>query len=106
MKEPAKIPGFGQSDPTDGRALLDWESRYPDSARASIRREAIYLGAVSYTHLDVYKRQDEKQSLLRVFDIILLIQICGLEDFADKRLNPPIAVSYTHLDVYKRQLHY
>ena len=48
MKEPAKIPGFGQSDPTDGRALLDWESRYPDSARASIRREAIYLGVLLF----------------------------------------------------------
>jgi hypothetical protein len=31
--------------------------------------------------------EDKKQSLLRVFE---LIRICGLEDFADKRLNPPI----------------
>ncbi len=48
MKESLKVPGFGQSDPTDGRVLLDWESRYPAPARGSILREAVYLGALLF----------------------------------------------------------
>jgi hypothetical protein len=48
MKEPSKVPGFGQSDPTDGRPPLDWESRYPAPARGCILREAIYLGALLF----------------------------------------------------------
>ena len=48
------------------------------------------MGAVSYTHLDVYKRQ-------------------VLRPMRGKPVNPvnptsPIPVSYTHLDVYKRQV--
>ncbi|QCD81938.1 UDP-glucosyl transferase 73C [Vigna unguiculata] len=45
--------------------------------------------AVSYTHLDVYKRQSLLQTVLAP----------GEEDVGDE----DIAVSYTHLDVYKRQ---
>jgi hypothetical protein len=48
MKEPLKVPGFGQSDPTDGRGLLEWESRYPTPARSCILSEAIYLGALLF----------------------------------------------------------
>ena len=52
--------------------------------------------AVSYTHLDVYKRQDPR----------------GIEadgnldgDYSDHlRQSDFAAVSYTHLDVYKRQM--
>ena len=43
------------------------------------------LEAVSYTHLDVYKRQD--------------LQRAGIT-FSHQAFD---AVSYTHLDVYKRQ---
>ena len=59
--------------------------------------------AVSYTHLDVYKRQKQCES-----------HVCerGTE-LAESRVPPdtwnPVgiwAVSYTHLDVYKRQLGY
>ena len=49
------------------------------------------LNAVSYTHLDVYKRQ--------VFGCFG-IAICPLPF---SRLQSRMAVSYTHLDVYKRQ---
>jgi hypothetical protein len=48
MKDSLKIPGFGQSDPTDGRALLEWEPRYPPPARNFIRWEAIYLGVLLF----------------------------------------------------------
>ena len=48
---------------------------------------------VSYTHLDVYKRQDELQADRRRRKLCL--SKCG------NRSNG--AVSYTHLDVYKRQ---
>ncbi len=34
---------FGATDPTDGRKLLEWESRYPSDAISKIRIEAIIL---------------------------------------------------------------
>ena len=57
---------------------------------------------VSYTHLDVYKRQDVDN---------LLTSFYQLDDEARKEVVETIqfklqyhrAVSYTHLDVYKRQ---
>ena len=48
---------------------------------------AIVLGPVSYTHLDVYKRQ----ALSGSQSAVVLVD----------DLDP---VSYTHLDVYKRQV--
>ena len=48
---------------------------------------------VSYTHLDVYKRQDTYRVLTAVDSALMVIDVAkGVE-----------AVSYTHLDVYKRQ---
>lgn len=46
MSDIEKIPGFGASDPTDNRRLLDWKSRYPTEAAKEIRIEAIYLGSL------------------------------------------------------------
>ena len=69
--------------------------------------------SVSYTHLDVYKRQlpDEDQGYL--FAALIMPEARSLQlttAAADKvseliRQNPNVkdAVSYTHLDVYKRQ---
>ena len=50
----------------------------------------ITIHAVSYTHLDVYKRQGMSSDRVSYLDI------------SDGKLER--AVSYTHLDVYKRQL--
>ena len=52
---------------------------------------------VSYTHLDVYKRQGEDQS--RGIQASLVRRQQGTRD-QDVDIG---AVSYTHLDVYKRQ---
>lgn len=46
MSDLERIPGFGQSDPTDNRKLLQWESRYPVEARKNIHFEAVYLGSL------------------------------------------------------------
>ncbi len=46
MSDREKIPGFGQSDPTDNRDLLDWQTRYPSPAAGKIRFEAVYLGSL------------------------------------------------------------
>ena len=62
--------------------------------------------SVSYTHLDVYKRQDQERSAVclkyaRKMDLQLIVCV------PDERLQSLIrnvAVSYTHLDVYKRQV--
>ena len=53
--------------------------------------------AVSYTHLDVYKRQAWQPTLVPG-------QI-KLKNLYDTGTSPNVlAVSYTHLDVYKRQI--
>ncbi len=47
MKPRKSAAAFGQADPTDGRAALDWKTRYPDpSAQREIRLEAMYLAAL------------------------------------------------------------
>ena len=70
--------------------------------------------AVSYTHLDVYKRQD-KESLMKSYQAMYdayskIFTRLGLEFRAVNADTGNIggfashAVSYTHLDVYKRQV--
>ena len=66
--------------------------------------------AVSYTHLDVYKRQEESSSskkyvfmsgtMSNSFFIAISDKFQSLCDDAGYSYS---AVSYTHLDVYKRQ---
>ena len=51
---------------------------------------SVKVDPVSYTHLDVYKRQLWKNN--RYFESI------------GKSMTSATAVSYTHLDVYKRQI--
>ena len=59
-------------------------------------------GPVSYTHLDVYKRQLQKrpavQAHLPIKMAFSLPRSCFVEKSSRQR-----PVSYTHLDVYKRQ---
>ena len=55
---------------------------------------------VSYTHLDVYKRQIFNS--LRKLDV--LQELVDDRDVTEIMVNGPNAVSYTHLDVYKRQI--
>ena len=60
----------------------------------------LVLLAVSYTHLDVYKRQIIRAAARTVHLIIFHKQILSLF----RKVFPFIPVSYTHLDVYKRQV--
>ena len=57
----------------------------------------VIISPVSYTHLDVYKRQP----FLPVSDPFLTLT--SLVRLVAKRKSPS-PVSYTHLDVYKRQV--
>ena len=60
--------------------------------------------SVSYTHLDVYKRQgriinyDKNKTPTRGREVTFLEQVFGAVG-----RSPVAPVSYTHLDVYKRQ---
>ena len=58
------------------------QAQFPEEART------LYRDAVSYTHLDVYKRQTQQRYL------------APRQASTQHQL---VAVSYTHLDVYKRQ---
>ena len=55
---------------------------------------------VSYTHLDVYKRQITSSVSLSEFDVLgnLYVQVSTVSSQTGVA-----SVSYTHLDVYKRQ---
>ena len=66
------------------------------------------LISVSYTHLDVYKRQCEKRANFscgigeeKASPMLLEDKGSSIVFVEDKRSSN--AVSYTHLDVYKRQ---
>ena len=82
------------------------------------------VSAVSYTHLDVYKRQQlavenreryDYRSFLKKFCVLkeemqvdidsfdYIFYHYGMEMYGNMPLIEPQAVSYTHLDVYKRQ---
>ena len=52
--------------------------------------------AVSYTHLDVYKRQEQSISIIINCSSYKYLGTTFTQDGS-------LAVSYTHLDVYKRQ---
>ena len=70
-----------------------------------------YRTPVSYTHLDVYKRQEELQEVKEKYGDPRRTQIIADEhefNAEDFYPNDPVVitispVSYTHLDVYKRQ---
>ena len=57
--------------------------------------DRIYAVAVSYTHLDVYKRQNYLCAVLWGAERISIETTLSIEG--------DVPVSYTHLDVYKRQ---
>ena len=67
-----------------------------------------YLTPVSYTHLDVYKRQEQDGPfiLAQIGRLAAMAKEKGLTVLVEP--DPSVsacnaAVSYTHLDVYKRQ---
>ena len=65
--------------------------------------------AVSYTHLDVYKRQSfiNAKLLEPITRLSKAMKKVSQGDFEQHlETNSRIAVSYTHLDVYKRQVLY
>ena len=65
-------------------------------------RIMIDLAAVSYTHLDVYKRQEQYLNITPGS-----VSVLGLMNDPENKvrllIDKDIPVSYTHLDVYKRQ---
>ena len=66
-----------------------------------IGAEAHYIDSVSYTHLDVYKRQVYPQTERNGKTQGVASQNGIIGRIRQSSLHP---VSYTHLDVYKRQL--
>ena len=91
-----------------GKPIYGYEcKRHHDTPRIRLQNEQGNPTPVSYTHLDVYKRQ--------VSDIIAHLNGKGIQAvrqtvYADTNALIDagidiVAVSYTHLDVYKRQGH-
>ena len=76
---------------------------YDDMIHSPAFKEEPRYTSVSYTHLDVYKRQDEMTVNSSTY-AIPFYQSLGFDKIAGKQCTN--AVSYTHLDVYKRQVRY
>ena len=106
IRDRLKIDGKGVITWGDGKITVD---EIGAVYTYEFKEGMITLTAVSYTHLDVYKRQ-----VLYYEDIVTysdnrseLIEVIArpVPCFENgERLVMP--VSYTHLDVYKRQLSY
>ena len=64
--------------------------------------EEVRIVSVSYTHLDVYKRQDTDDYTYEALKLFLLGAISRA--FKPGCKFEVMPVSYTHLDVYKRQV--
>ena len=79
-------------------SLEDDLMRLFSSDRIASVMDKLGFQAVSYTHLDVYKRQPLNRKMVPVLSVILYINIAK-----DIRGHVSASVSYTHLDVYKRQ---
>ena len=89
-----------------------------------VKQPLVSIIAVSYTHLDVYKRQrlehartawhehytdhisTPMQDLLAPLLESYKLSATHLNNFVDISRGGPATVSYTHLDVYKRQLYF
>jgi hypothetical protein len=48
VSENERVPDFAPDDPTDGRALLEWASKYPPQAKRAIALEAVYLAILLF----------------------------------------------------------
>ena len=76
---------------------FNFESFAADEAYRQANREP-----VSYTHLDVYKRQMLADNSYRTLPKLTSKEAWQAFEAAGEGSNDP--VSYTHLDVYKRQM--
>ena len=93
-------------------------AQFPEITPPTVHVSAVYPGAnaetaVSYTHLDVYKRQPQERALPfewvkeRValpFDLKVNRSVPFSEERLYEYFDDLGPVSYTHLDVYKRQI--
>ena len=83
------------------------------SANCSAITPCIFaINSVSYTHLDVYKRQSVYRASMGAFSRStnplgnwdnMYDKIQSINLFMEKGVTDDVTVSYTHLDVYKRQ---
>ena len=76
------------------------------------KRSPFSVGPVSYTHLDVYKRQEITKAKIAIDDLLNnTVKLYTNEPESELSLEEEMeqteqdmSVSYTHLDVYKRQI--
>ena len=84
------------------KVIAEGNINTPEKAKRVIELGAYSVVAVSYTHLDVYKRQDVDRAVKaarKAFETWSQTTTAQRADILDRIA----AVSYTHLDVYKRQ---
>jgi hypothetical protein len=111
MNKSARIPGFAPVDPTDGRELLDWPSKYKEpGAKRGIRLEALYLAlllfgipiAITILWLDYPKYwlglSDQKYKIILKYGIAWLSGALGGTIFDLKWMYHSVARLNWHMD--------
>lgn len=111
MNKAARILGFSPADPTDGRKLLEWGSKYTEpGAKWGIRVEAVYLAAlllgipiaIALLWLDYPKNWfglcDQKYKPIMKYGIAWLSGVLGGTLFDVKWLYHSVARQIWHLD--------
>jgi len=111
VNKPSRIPDFAPADPTDGRELGDWRSKYTDpGAQRGIRVEAVYLVvlllatpiAMVFFWLDYPKYllglSDQKYEPILKYGIAWLSGVLGGTLFSVKWLYHTVARQVWHLD--------
>ena len=94
------IPIVTKPRMTTMRKVVQWPPRAAWSAADSMGPR---IEAVSYTHLDVYKRQIRAHAGLDIGGTMIGMHLRDVAVPVRLSLDHIGPVSYTHLDVYKRQ---
>jgi len=111
VNKAVRIPGFAPSDPTDGRKLLEWDSKYTEpGAKWGIRVEAAYLTVLLFSipiaivllwlHYpkNWFGLCDEKYKPIMKYGIAWLSGVLGGTVFDMKWLYHVVARQIWHLD--------
>ncbi|MBI5938279.1 MAG: hypothetical protein HY850_10570 [Betaproteobacteria bacterium] len=103
-------PDAGSLDPTDGREINDWKSRYPQEAKSQIRHEAWYIFVIFAASLvlilltwqdvlaQILSVSQENNSILQRYAYYCFAGLLGATVYSMKYLYRVVARGWWHED--------